>query len=46
MKYLGIFIDHKFRFKEHINHAAEDVKSLFTAYLKRPKCAGELNIER
>jgi hypothetical protein len=42
MKYLGIFIDHKFRFKEHINHAAER----FTTYLRRPKYAGKLSMKR
>jgi hypothetical protein len=34
MKYLGINIDDKFIFSQHINHEAENVLNLFTAYFQ------------
>ena len=46
MKYLGIIIDHKFRFQEHINYAAERCANLFTTYQKWLNCPGELNVRR
>jgi hypothetical protein len=37
MKYLGIIIDHKFRFKEHINYAVERCTKLIHSLSKMAK---------
>jgi len=46
MKYLGIIIDHKFRFQEHISYAAERCTKHIYSLSKWQNCPGELNMQR
>jgi len=46
MKYLGIIIDDKFKFSQHISYAAENVLNLFTVYLNRLRYHGDSKMKR
>ena len=46
MKYLGIILDHKFRFQEHIKYAAERCAKFIHNLSKAAKLSWGLNIWR
>ena len=46
VKYLGIIMDHKFRFNEHITYAAEKCAKLMHSLSKAAKLTWGLNMKR
>ena len=46
MKYLGIIIDHKFRFQEHISYAAERWTTPSYSLSKMAKLSWELHMQQ
>jgi hypothetical protein len=46
MKYLGIIIDNKFKFSEHVRYAAEKCTKLIYSLSKSAKISGDSNMKR